>query len=250
IKWNIYLQKGDQSSVMANRKLHGIVVNYQDLSTESDEENYCNVLNRCRDRHYAKMKEKSKLENILKRNVNNWNNMLLITDCTGSMEPYGAETVLGWLLKLKKNKIKQFSFFNDGDGMAQKDKKIGEVGGVHLVDEINNVQDFINTIRITTILGYGNADEPENDAEAILTSINQTSGFEDVVLIADNNSSVRDKELFEEIMHPVHVILCGVDNDSIEIHKDYILLAYLTNGSIHTVNNDYLNIKSPNTLSK
>jgi hypothetical protein len=54
-------------------------------------------------------------------------------------------------------------------------------------------------------------------------------------LIADGRSAVRDMALLKEIKKPVHVILCGISR---QILLDYVKIAYETNGTVHTIEED------------
>ena len=121
------------------------------------------------------MTELDKLNKILGRLSKKCKNMLIITDCTSSMEPYGAEVALWHLLQDTSNTVKNFVFFNDGDGIPTKDKVVGKTGGIHFADP-KNPQEVINTIRMVNVMGKGNDDGPENDAEAVLKAIRMAVG--------------------------------------------------------------------------
>jgi hypothetical protein len=58
-------------------------------------------------------------------------------------------------------------------------------------------------------------------------------------MIADNYAPVKDIELLKNFNKPVHIILCGA-NESVLI--DYLLIAWKTKGSIHTIEEDIVNI--------
>ena len=79
-------------------------------------------------------------------------------------------------------------------------------------------------------------DSPENDVEAILTGLKYLKGHDEVILIADNDSDVRDLSLIRTLDVPVRIILCGKRRK--EIHDDYLTLAYQTGGSLHTLKKD------------
>tara|TARA_B000000475_G_C15664432_1_gene311272 strand:- start:152 stop:529 length:378 start_codon:yes stop_codon:yes gene_type:complete len=89
---------------------------------------------------------------------------------------------------------------------------------------------------MATIMGRGNYDTPENDLEAIIKSTQEMKEFNDVILIADNNSGIRDIELIEKINVPIRIVICGLGDQGINI--DYIKLAYHTKGTIHTIKED------------
>ena len=231
IKWNLYLQDKDQEYSKAKSRVHGLVIRYSSLETAQLKSKYNKILQKF-DNYRTILKEGKKLIAVTERNKDNWKKMLIITDCTGSTIPYGTEVLLWHMLKTNKTNINQFSFFNDGD---QESKAIGNAGGVNVVN-IKNHNKISGAINYITNKGVHNNDIPENDIEAILTSIEETYDFEEIILIADNNSGVRDISLANQIKHPVRIVLCGVYDNF--IHPDYFELAYQTKGSIHTVEED------------
>ena len=184
--------------------------------------------------HYSAQIQGRKMFEVAKRNKENWKNMLVITDCSGSMAPYGSEVLLWHLLRTDKDDVSKFAFFNDGE---KESTEIGNAGGIHFTS-IKDYRKIGRAIRHFTELGYDkNNDHPENDLEAIIKSVNSSYSHEDVVVIVDNNSPVRDMELLNRINYPVRIVLCGVDKKE-DINPDYIKLAYHTKGSLHTVEDD------------
>ena len=75
--------------------------------------------------------------------------------------------------------------------------------------------------------------------EALLKAQEFARGETELILVADNYSSVKDIELIAGLNVPVRVIVCGFNN---EIHPDYITIAYRTKGSVHTIEDDIENI--------
>ena len=164
IKWNLYLQDKDQEYSKAKSRVHGLVIRYSSLETAQLKSKYNKILQKF-DNYRTMLKEGKKLIAVTERNKDNWKKMLIITDCTGSMIPYGTEVLLWHMLKTNKTNINQFSFFNDGD---QESKAIGNAGGVNLVN-IKNHNKISGAINYITNKGVHNNDIPENDIEAILT---------------------------------------------------------------------------------
>ncbi|MCB0583076.1 MAG: hypothetical protein KDD10_27610, partial [Phaeodactylibacter sp.] len=76
---------------------------------------------------------------------------------------------------------------------------------------------------------------PENDLEALLEGVRLMGEIDELVLIADNYSDVRDIELLTQLHAPVRIVLAGVDHG---INEDYLTIAYATGGSIHTLEED------------
>lgn len=160
-----------------------------------------------------------------------WTKSLVIMDWTGSMYPYGAQAVLWHSLNLKKSGIRYFVFFNDGN--MEKKKKIGRTRGIYFekAENINKIIALLNKVK-----ARGNGGDPEeNDLEAVIKGIQKYPDFKEVILIADNNSCMRDFCLYQEINVPVKIILCGTYTG---INPQYINLAYKTKGSIHTMEDD------------
>ncbi len=175
---------------------------------------------------------------ILERN-NQWNNLLVAVDVTGSMYPYLAQVLL-WYKENENtfsSKVKLYAFFNDGDNLPDKEKKTGEVGGIY-TGKYNNFEALKNNMKFAMLKG-GGGDREENNIEAILKGMAKCDECENILLIADNFASPRDLSLVKHISKPVHVLLCGT-NFGINTH--YLDLARATKGSLHTTNNDIINL--------
>jgi hypothetical protein len=173
--------------------------------------------------------------NVLKRN-NKWKKTLIVADLTGSMYPF-AQQVSTWLsLHFTRDSLRQsFAFFNDGDRKKDIDKKVGITGGVYFCTATNADQ-LIHAMNLCIRNGQG-GDAPENVVEAILYGLKKTRNIENIILIADNWAKVRDINLIAKVKVPVRVLLCGV-TEGMEIHPDYLNIAYKTKGSIHTIEQD------------
>ena len=233
IKWNIYLQDKSSSYITAKNQFHGIVVHYKPLPKETQQKHYSSLLFKWDEKRQIKIAG-NKLNKIIDRNKGKWKDMLVITDCSGSMIPYGTEVVLWHLLRHEKKNISQFVFFNDGN--ENPTREIGNAGGVYLYQS-KQPEKVVKAVRHFTNLGLPyNLDNPENDAEAIIKGSEMVEKFDDIILVADNGSRIRDISIANEIKKPVRIVLCGVYNN--DIHPDYIKLAYETNGSIHTIEED------------
>jgi hypothetical protein len=169
---------------------------------------------------------------VLDRNQQ-WKNMLLVSDWTGSNYQYAAQSIYWHMLNMDKSGIKYFAFFNDGDAASEYDKKVGKTGGLYFAPA-DKTRKVVGAFKLSMRKGLG-GEIPENDVEAIIKSVAEYPDTDEVVLVADN-SPFRDFELIDQVKVPVHVILQGAEWG---INPQYVNLAYLTGGSMHTAKKDY-----------
>lgn len=187
---------------------------------------------------------------VLQRFKESWKGKVVVTDITQSMNPYLEEVLIWHLLNLKQGEHTKYLFFNDGDKKMASAKKVGQTGGIYNCegawDELSLV---INTMHKAIEEGLGGGEPPENDLEAVLKGIQSKKDVEELVLIADSYSRVRDMELLSKIDIPIRIILCGAEekNDFYQvlkpdINEEYLTIAHRTKGSIHTLREDILNL--------
>jgi len=173
----------------------------------------------------------------LKRNK--WNDKLIVCDLTGSMSPYSAQLSLWYQLHYEYEKNLQFVFFNDGNNMPDSEKKIGQTGGIYY-SKSEGKKELANLMAKVSSNG-GGGDCPENNMEALIKGTKMAAPFKELVMIVDNHAPVKDIELLNKFNVPVHIILCGVYD---RVLLDYLLIAWKTKGSIHTIEQDIVNIAS------
>jgi hypothetical protein len=138
-------------------------------------------------------------------------------------------------LSFSDGRVSHFVFFNDGNRKRAREKKIGKTGGIYHCDQ-SDLSGILETME--KVMRNGNGGEiPENDLEAIRKSMLLLDDYEDIVLIADNKSGVRDMPLLKNLDKPIHIILCDVKDDGF-IHPDYIQIAFHTGGTLHTMEKD------------
>ena len=253
-EWNIILQTDCNSESEAKQMFHGISITYFELEEMMEEgEDVDETLEQ--DSSYFK-RNTLKVQNFIRSQGGigdslvykifdrhpEWENAVVVMDWTGSMYQYGAQAVLWHTLNFKSSGIKDFVFFNDGNDTPDDRKVIGETGGVYFA-QAKNVNRLVNTFYLVSRRGKG-GDHPENDIEALIRGINRFEDFDELILIADNNSCMRDFQLIANLDVKVNVIVCGARYG---INPQYINLAYLTGGSIHTMEED---IKHLNRLVK
>ena len=167
-------------------------------------------------------------------------NTLTVVDVTGSMAPYSIQICIWNRLNFKAGKFNHYVLFNDGDAKSTNQKKIGSTGGVYPI-KIDSVIDLEKNMIKVMQRGFG-GDIPENNLEAIIAGIKKFPNTKEVIMIADNFANVRDMVLLEKIKTPVKVILCGVYD--LRYNCDYLNIAKQTKGSLHTMENDYINLHS------
>jgi hypothetical protein len=167
-----------------------------------------------------------------------WQKATIVADVTGSMYKYTSQVLL-WI---KSNPIgsqaKNVVFFNDGDNMPDKDKKLGNTGGIY--SRSCNSYAEIETLMKTTMLKGGGGDFPENNIEALLVSEKVFPAAEYQVMIADNWAAIKDKVLWQHLTKPVRIVVCGATE--FNVHIDYLNLARKTNGSVHLMESDLYNL--------
>jgi len=172
---------------------------------------------------------------ILDRNKE-WKDLALVCDVTGSMYIYTVQLTI-WSRVNKLGNIKHVTYFNDGDNKPDRQKKIGQTGGIYsMVPKSPKQMDSLMTQ--TMIKGNG-GDAEENDLESILKSISSYPESKNIILVADNNSPIKDFSLINKVNKPIRVILCGTE---FGVNTQYLDLARLTKGSVHTAFNDYYDL--------
>ncbi|MEM6299640.1 MAG: hypothetical protein AAF740_13205, partial [Bacteroidota bacterium] len=186
------------------------------------------------------VREDSLIYNILERHPE-WKNIAIVNDCTGSMYTYNVE-VISWfnLQEQEDSRTKWFTFFNDGDFTPDKKKRIGKTGGVYMIRTAEFGQ--AKGVMLQTMMS-GGGDTPENDLEALLMTARTCPSCEQIVLIADASSPIRDLKLIKKYRKkydiPVRVVLCGVERG---IDPAYMTIAYQTKGSVHSLHSDLMNL--------
>ena len=167
-----------------------------------------------------------------------WEKATIVADVTGSMYKYTAQLLL-WI---KANPIgslsKNFVFFNDGDNMPDKDKKLGNTGGIY--SRSCNGYAEVESLMKTAMLKGGGGDYPENNIEALLKAEKDFPATEFQVMIADNWAAIKDKVLWQHLTKPVRIVVCGATEFNVNI--DYLNLARKTNGSVHLMESDLYNL--------
>ncbi len=174
--------------------------------------------------------------NVLERNKQ-WTDKLIVCDLTGSMTPYVSQLTHWYELYHMKEQNLQFVFFNDGDDKVQSERTIGNTGGIYY-SKSPGIDSLMRLM--AKVMSYnGNYETAENNMEALIKGTQLASKFKEIIMIVDNYAPVRDIELLNQFKLPVRIILCGLSG---EIEPDYFKIARETKGSIHTMEQDVLNL--------
>lgn len=175
-------------------------------------------------------------------------NRVIVTDVTKSMDRYMEEVLVWHALNLSKGLHNRYIFFNDGDDKICAEKIIGKTGGIYACEgKLEDLDSIIAKMQEATAARMGGGEPPENDIEALLAAL-RFEGVDEIVLVADAHSRVRDMELLRRLKIPVRVILCGAEEQNKfyinkkEINEQYLTLALRTGGSVHTLSSDILDL--------
>lgn len=149
------------------------------------------------------------------------------------MSPYVSQIILWFLYKFNDKVETNITLFNDGDGKKNELKVIGSTGGIYTL----KTKDYNELFKLfTTATSKGcSGDTQENGIEAILRTQESYPNTKEIIYIADNYAPLRDISLLEKVKIPVRVVLCGTQ---ININQELMNLAKMTNGSIHTMEQD------------
>jgi len=214
---------------------HGIVITYRPASTLAG-------LRGERDYLRNVLQGKAQLNDstfIKVMNRNKWQDVAIVNDFTGSMSPYIAEVLVWHALNLqtKISRISGYTFFNDGNATPDFKKVVGSTGGIYNTAS-QNLDSVLNTA-VRTIENGGGGDVEENNVEALIEAQKKYPKAKSLVMVADNWANMRDTALISEVKLPVKVVLCGAQSS---INTQYIDLAYRTKGSIHTIEEDIVDL--------
>ena len=255
VKWRLIRQMRCKNEAEAKVMFHGIVIHYRkEQSSEVSKVDYSYIervlprpfpgdstrkevkpLTRKEANKIRKALPDSTILSVLDRNE--WDNMVVVSDMTGSMSPFVVQLILWFKLNELDDRVEHVTFFNDGDRIPDDKKEVGRTGGIYHLEsgEYNKTRD----LALETISnGYG-GDGPENDLEAIIEAIERNPDAKEILLIADNFAPIKDMSLIDKIDKPVRIIHCG---SVAGVNIQYLELARKTEGSIHSMEKDLLNL--------
>ncbi len=184
----------------------------------------------------------------LDRNIDKWKNVVIVCDITSTMFPYTTQ-VFDWMNENTENKsIKGIVFFTDCDSLGRqtRGRLPGKMFTVRTKDELVLWDTMFAAINNTE----NNKDKPENNIEAILYAQKNFPDADEIVMIADNSSEVKDMKLLSKVKKKVHIILCGETyRKNLAFQDDYVQIAKKTQGTIHTLEDDIENIAKVKDMS-
>lgn len=173
-----------------------------------------------------------------------WQNSIVVMDLTKNMYTSSTQAVLWHKLNRKTSGIDNFVFFNDGNKLQKRNKKIGKTGGIYS-DKSNNIKRVEKRLDYIAKRGNGGSDDANNDIEALLFAATKFKDAKELVLIADNSTCMRDYNLIKLLNIPVKVIISNVNGP---VNPQYINLALQTGGSLHTQTDDLYNYVFTTTI--
>lgn len=180
--------------------------------------------------------EEHVLTNVFDRNKN-WRVKTIVCDITGSMGPF-IDQLISWFSAHYHADIPiNVVFFNDGDSKSSEQKQVGSTGGIYICPSCTP-QSLKQTADQAMNAGSG-GDASENDVEALLAAQEKFPDSPELFLVADAYTGFRDYSLIPKLLKPVRVILCGA---YFQIEPAYLDLAAKTKGSVHTIDQDYLDL--------
>jgi hypothetical protein len=236
ITWRVVKQTGLHSAYDLHKFFHGFVVYYRPLIPFYTER-----------KHFEDVlagKEKLQDSTILKvltRNTH-WKEMLCVADVTGSMSPYTVQLLVWAKFNEKLKTFKQFVFFNDDEEKSNDQTVKQDTSGIWSIETFKSEKIFDKII-----YSMEKGQHIENDLEAIFYAVKlYKDNVKNIVLIADNWEDPCDMNLLpklKELKIPIRVVLCGVNS---VVNTKYLDIAYATNGSLHTMEEDLVEMGKMN----
>jgi len=242
IKWNIIRQTGCTSEEEAKSMFHGIILKTTDPSMNRNLMQLGNLFKGLSSKKEAKriMMQQKDTTVFSVLNKLEAKNMTVVCDFTSSMYEHSGQLLLWFVLNTQQSKFSHVVFFNDGDFKPDEEKVDGAVGGIYTGASMD-ANAMLKLAEKTAARGIGGLDAEENDLEALQYAIKNYPKSSGYILIADNDAPPRDMSLLPSLKKPVHVILCGANKKNLPV-TEYLNLARVTGGSIHTMHQSLSNL--------
>lgn len=176
---------------------------------------------------------------VLARNINRWNNSVLVCDFTSSMYPYSTQLFAWFRQHAKLSSVQGMVFFTDCDSLGNETKEGGLQGKMFVTRERNT--DRVLPLMLEAARNtLNNKEDAENAVEALIEAQLRFPEAKQLVLVADNSSRIKDLHRLPEVKKPVRVVICGTSRDSTQaFQNDFYEIARQTNGSLHTIEDDF-----------
>ena len=234
VSWRVVKQTGVQKTGGIHNYFHGFVIYYRPMPTNFAENKLIE------DILAGKTKpEDSTLLKVFKRNED-WKDMLVVCDVTGSMSPYTAQLLLWIKANQKLRSMKNIVFFNDDDEKSNSQTKIKDTLGMWTVSSGN----YKKVIEVA-LEAMKKGQHYENNLEAVCRAIEEFPEDKGkVVMIADNWEDPCDMFLVDYLKNkkiPVRIIVCGTNSS---FNMKYLEIARATGGTVHTMEEDLKNLAS------
>lgn len=173
---------------------------------------------------------------------NGWvgDSMLLVVDMTGSMDR-NVSVLMLWLKELLRGgrSVNFVTFIDTAEHRPPGSR--GEVFAHRVTGYMEAVAHIDATIKRRKQRN-SNYKPEENDVEALVKGLAAFPNSKEVILVADYNGAPHDLVLLRYLKRPVKVVLAG-DFLNEEVFGNYASLAIQTGGSIHTIGEDFANMK-------
>jgi len=234
ISWRLVKQTGVQKTGGIHNYFHGFVIYYRPMPSNYDESRLIedivsgNI-----------QPEDSSILKVFQRNED-WKDMLVVCDVTGSMSPYTAQLLLWIKANQKLRSMKSIVFFNDDDERSTSQVKVKDTTGMWSVSSSNYKE-----VMKVAIEAMKNGNHYENNLEAVCRAIDEFPEDKGkVIMIADNWEDPCDMYLLDYLKSkkiPIRVIVCGVNAS---FNMKYLDIARATGGTVHTMEEDLKNLAS------
>jgi hypothetical protein len=234
VSWRIVKQTGVEKTGGINNYFHGFVIYYRPMPTNYSENQLIeNIVS-------GKTKsEDSTLLKVFERNKD-WKDMLVVCDVTGSMSPYTSQLLLWIKANQKLHSMKNIVFFNDDDEKSTSQEKVKDTTGMWSVSS----GDYKKVMDVA-LKAMKEGSHIENNLEAVCRAVDEfPKGKNKVVMIADNWEDPCDMYLVDYLKSkniPVRIIVCG---SGASLNMKYLDIARSTGGTVHTMEDDLLNLSS------
>ena len=232
VSWRIVKQTGVEKTGGIDKYFHGFVIYYRPMPTNYAENKLIE------DIVSGKTKpEDSTLLKVFERNEN-WKDMLVVCDVTGSMSPYTSQLLLWIKANQKMRSMKNIIFFNDDDEISTAQIKKKDPTGMWKISSGN-----YRKVMDVAFKAMKEGKHIENNLEAVCRAIDEfPKEKKKVLMIADNWEDPCDMYLVDYLKEkkiPVRIIICGVNS---RLNTNYLNIARATGGTVHTMEQDLNNL--------